>query len=139
MSMISDRLAELTAAVETAVRSSGLSNADKVTVSNYGGDFITSRSQAAGAVIIYPFPRVELVAPRAARRLAWTLGIVAGGRTLDAAARCADLLDVVVQSGVVVWRAEPATVEPTDFAVSTDPDAPRVPGWAITITEEHLP
>lgn len=132
-----DRLGELTAAVEQAVRSSALSNADAVTVSNSGADFVSSRSQSAGAVLVYPFPKVDMIAPRT-RRMVWTIGIVAGGRTLDAARRCADLFDVVAQSGVLAWRANNATADPTDFAISEDPAAPRVPGWAITITEEHL-
>lgn len=133
-----DRLAELTAALEAAVRSSGLPDADKVTVSNDGGDFRAARSPRAGAVIVYPFPKVTMPAPRGIRQLEWTIGVVATGKTLEAASRCSDLLDVITGSGVVAWRAEPATAEPTDFAVSEDPDAPKVPGWAITITEEHL-
>lgn len=138
MSTLMDRLAEITTTLEAAVRASGLPDAELVTVSNSGIDFLNSRSQRAGAVIVYPFPKVTMPAPRGIRQLAWTIGVVATGKTLDAATRCSDLLDVITASGVVAWRAEPATAEPTDFAVSEDPDAPKVPGWAITITEEHL-
>ena len=138
MSWISDRLQELTAAVEAAIRSSGLPDAAQVTVSNAGSDFISSRSPRAGAVIIYPFPRVTWPQPRT-RRVVWTLGVVATGKAVDAAARCSDLLTVIETSGVVAWRAADATAEPTDFVVSEDPDAPKIPGWAIHITEEHMP
>jgi hypothetical protein len=134
-----DRLAEITTAVETAVRSSSLTDAELVTVSNSGADFLKSRSPAAGGVIVYPFPKLTLPAPRGIRRVAWTIGILANGRSVAAASRCADLLDVVTAAGIIAWRAEPATVEPTDFAVSEDPAAPKIPGWAVTITEEHLP
>jgi hypothetical protein len=134
-----DRLAEITTAVTDAIRNSTLPDADKVTVSNAGADFLTSRSPAAGGVIIYPFPKVTIPAPRSIRRVTWTIGILAHGRSLAAASRCSDLLDVVTAAGIVSWRAEPAVVEPTDFAVSEDPNAPKVPGWAVTITEEHLP
>jgi hypothetical protein len=139
VSNLMERLAEITAAVEAAVRSSGLPDAEKVTVSNNGADFLSSRSTAAGGIIVYPFPKLTLPAPRGIRRVTWTIGILAHGRTVAAASRCSDLLDVVTAAGIVTWRAEPAVVEPTDFAVSEDPAAPKVPGWAVTITEEHLP
>lgn len=132
-----ERLAEITTAVKSAVAASGLPDAAKVTVSNVADDFLHSRSPAAGGVIVYPFPKVTLPAPRT-RRVVWTIGILANGRSVAAASRCSDLLDVVTASGIVSWRAEPATVDPTDFAVSEDPNAPKIPGWAITITEEHL-
>lgn len=138
MSVLSERLAEITAQIETAVRGSTLVDADLVTVSNSGSDFLTSRKQSAGAVIVYPLPRLTLLAPRGIRRVSWTVGVVAAGKTTAAAARCADLLDVVIDAGVVAWRAEPATAEPTDFAISEDPSAPKVTGWAITMSEEHL-
>jgi hypothetical protein len=131
------RLAEITAAAETAVRGSGLVDADKVTVSNSGADYLNARSPAAGAVIVYPFPKLTLPAPRGIRRVVWTIGILANGRGVAAATRCSDLLDVITAAGIVSWRADPAVVEPTDFAVSEDPSAPKIPGWAITITEEH--
>ena len=139
MSALMTRLGEITADVETAIRGSGLVDADKVTVGNSGMDFMTSRSQRAGAVIVYPLPRVTMPAPRGIRQIVWTIGVVAAGKAVDAAARCDELLDVITASGVVAWRAGPATAEPTDFAVSEDPEAPKIPGWAITITEEHLP
>lgn len=139
MTTLTDRLVELTTAVTAAVRGSALVDADLVTVSNSGYDFLTSTSQRAGAVIIYPFPKLQIPAPRGIRRATWTLGVVAGGPAVDAAARCSDLLDVITAAGIVAWRAAPANVDPTDFAVSEDPKAPRIPGWAITITEEYLP
>ncbi len=136
---ITDRLVEITAEVKAAVLASGISDADLVTVSNSGADFLNATSQAAGAVIVYPFPKFTMPAPRAIRRIEWTFGLIAGGRSLEAAARCSELLDVLTDAGILAWRAAPATVTPTDFAVSEDPRAPRFPGWAITITEEHLP
>ena len=133
-----DRLAEITLAATDAIRQSGLPDADKVTISNVGSDFLNSRSPAAGGVIIYPFPKVAYRGPKM-QRITWTLGILANARSVQAAARCSDILDVLTAAGVISWRAEPATVDPTDFAVSEDPAAPKVPGWAVTITEEHLP
>jgi len=138
MSQITDRRVELTAAVTAAIRSSGLDDAELVTVSNNGMDFMQSRSPAAGGIIVYPFPKIQIPAPRGIRRLVWTIGLVAGGPAVEAADRCAELLDVITGAGIVSWRAAAATVDPTDFAISEDPKAPKIPGWAITITEEYL-
>ncbi|MBD3941953.1 hypothetical protein IF188_09625 [Microbacterium sp. NEAU-LLC] len=140
MSQLTDRLAELTDAVTKAIRyNAELTDAQLVTISNDGADFIKSTSQRAGGVIVYPFPKVQIPAPRGIRRITWTIGLVAGGRAVDAAARCSDLLDILTTAGIVVWRAGGATVDPTDFATSEDPKAPKIPGWAITITEEQYP
>ena len=138
MSQLTDRLIELTAAVTTAIRNSDVDDAELVTISNTGADFMQSRSPAAGGIIVYPFPKVQIPAPRGIRRITWTIGLVAGGPAVEAAARCAELLDVITGAGIVSWRAAAATVDPTDFAISEDPKAPKIPGWAITITEEYL-
>lgn len=136
MSDITDRLAEITTAIRTTVAASTLPNKTKITVSNKGSDILTAASQAAGGIILEPFPDIEWVAPRI-RRVTWSIVIIAAGDPIPAADRCHALIDLVEAAGAVAWRAGESQARSSVFPLGPDETSPRIPGYTITVTEEH--
>ena len=131
---ISARLTELTTDVRAAVAGSALPDKALILVTNDGRDVDTMQTPAAGAIIVYPLPAIEFVAPKV-QRVTWTYGIVcADPDPIIAAARVGELTELLYAARIVRWE-DRAT--PTDFRRGDASAGVTIPGYSITHTEEH--
>ena len=129
--IIDARLDELLERARDAVAASDLPDKSRVTVTDDGRKVATAESLKAGAIVIYPMPAIEYLAPRTTR-LTWTIAVVATADTPRAGARRMEaLLDLLLRAGITEWRDR---AQPTDFQLT---DQSAIPGYTITHTEEH--
>lgn len=119
--------------IRAAIAASTVDDAALITVTENGYDVERAFRQSAGAIVVYPMPAVEWVAPRTTR-LVWTFAATVGLTDPgEVAARLTALLGILSESGLLKF-GDRAT--PTDFKAATE-GAPPIPGYTITHTEEH--
>lgn len=126
MNTIDERIAALLVLINTALDAADFDDREHVTVTSDGRDVPKAFSLAAGAVVVYPMPAIDWLAPKTAQ-LTWSIAVLSTDM-----ARTKDIVAALYE-GRVFRFGDKGSV--TDFQM---PDSQTtIPGYTISHIEEH--